>query len=63
VQDVEQGYGRRFESQRDHQREHVGHHEIAEYDDNLKQGDIQGAPLICVSLRNSGWGGLRLIYF
>ena len=43
VQDVEKCDGRRFESQRDHQREHVGHHEVAEYDDDLEQGQTECA--------------------
>ena len=46
VQDVEKSDGGCFESQRDHQREHVGHHKVAEYDDDLEQGHSRGGPLI-----------------
>lgn len=46
VQYVEKSDGGRFESQRDHQREHVGYHKVAEYDDDLEQGHILGGPLI-----------------
>ena len=45
VQDVEKSDGGCFESQRDHQREHVGHHKVAEYDDNLEQGHSRGVGL------------------
>jgi len=46
VQDVEKSDGGCFESQRDHQREHVGRHKVAEYDDDLQQGHSRSGPLI-----------------
>ena len=46
VQDVEKSYSGCFESQRDHQREHVGHHKVTEYDDDLEQGHSRSGPVI-----------------